>query len=113
MTMEENGHGEVPNGAAFFPEIPEELGVNPLWLAVVHATVFILGSDENIIEDDAAVEASEGIAMYLKRLKGDQLQRVREDMDALIGFARQQKWSKPLIQAMKNFLADLGLEEEE
>ena len=29
--------GDVPEGAAVFPEIPAELGVNPLLLAVVHA----------------------------------------------------------------------------
>jgi hypothetical protein len=33
-------------------------------------------------------------------------------MDTLIGFARQQKWPKALIQALKTFLADLGLDEE-
>ena len=32
---------EVPEGAAVFPEIPAELGVHPLLLAVLHAVVFL------------------------------------------------------------------------
>ena len=37
---------EVPDGAAVFPEIPAELGVQPLLLAVLQATVFLAGSTE-------------------------------------------------------------------
>ena len=110
---DEDDRAEVPDGAAFFPEIPADLGVSPLWLAVLHTTVFLLGSDEKIVDPDAAEEAAQGVAMYLSRLEGDELRRVREDMACLIGYARQQKWSKGLIQALKTFLADLGLEEEE
>ena len=36
---DEHDEGEVPEGAAVFPDIPAELGVNPLLLAVVHAVV--------------------------------------------------------------------------
>lgn len=103
----------VPEGAAIFPEIPEELGVNPLWLAVLHATVFLMGSDEKIVDPDAAEEVAGGLAMYLRRLEGEQLNRVREDMACLIDYARQQKWSKGLVQALKSLLADLGLEDED
>ena len=109
---EDNG-AEVPDGAAIFPDIPAELGVSPLWLAVLHTTVFLLGSDDKIIDPDAAEEAAQGVAMYLGRLEGEELRRVREDMACLIAYARQQKWSKGLIQALKTFLVDLGLEEEE
>ncbi len=104
---------EVPDGAAIFPEIPADLGVNPLWLAVLHTTVFLLGSDDSIVDPEAAEEAAQGVALYLGRLEGAQLRSVREDMATLIGYARQQKWSKGLIQALKTFLSDLGLEEEE
>ena len=36
---------ETPDGAAVFPLIPAELGVHPLLLAVLHAYVFLDGSD--------------------------------------------------------------------
>jgi hypothetical protein len=113
MANPDDESAEVPDGAAIFPEIPAELGVNPLWLAVLHTTVFLLGSTEEIVDPDAAEELAQGIASYLERLEGAQLQRVREDMACLIGYARQQKWEKRDIQALKAILAYLGLEEEE
>jgi hypothetical protein len=99
--------GAVPDGAAVFPTIPAELGVNPLLLAVVHATVFLAGSDEEVVDPDAAAEAVELMADYLRRLDADAQRRVSEDMDCLVAYARQQKWPKQLIHALKNFLSDM------
>jgi hypothetical protein len=102
---------EVPDGAAVFPEIPEELGVHPLLLAVLHATVFLAGSTEDIVDGQAADEAVQGMAGYLQRLQGEQLTRVREDLDCLIAYARQAKWPRELVRFLKAFLSDYGIEE--
>jgi hypothetical protein len=101
--------GDVPEGAAVFPEIPEELGVNPLLLAVLHATVFLAGSDEDVVDAAAADEAVGFIAMYLSRLKEPGLTAAREDMACLVVYARQQGWPKQLIQSLKEFLTDFGV----
>ena len=101
---------EVPEGAAVFPLIPTELGVHPLLLAVLHAVVFLSGSDEEVVQPDAAVEALEYIASYVQRLEGPMLERVREDLVCLVGYARQEKWPRPLVQFLKTFLADFGVE---
>jgi hypothetical protein len=100
---------EVPEGAAVFPLIPAELGVNPLLLAVIHATVFLAGSDDEVVDADAAQEALEYLAGYLQRLDGAALARVREDMHCLIAFARQEHWPKQHIQSLKSFLDDFGV----
>ena len=55
---------QVPEGAAVFPLIPAELGINPLLLAVVHATVFLAGSDEEVVDATAADEAVGYLAGY-------------------------------------------------
>jgi hypothetical protein len=111
MSDEEDLGGDVPDGAAIFPDIPADLGINPLWLAVLHATVFLAGSDEHIVHPDAAEEAMQGLVGYLHRLDAEQLVRIREDMEVLSTYARQQKWPKGFLQALKTFLADIGLEE--
>ena len=103
---------EVPDGAALFPEIPAELGVHPLLLAALHATVFLAASTEEIVDPDAADEAVHQIAVYLQRLEGETLRRVREDMATLAGFARQQQWPKQLVLSIRSFLSDLGVETE-
>jgi hypothetical protein len=105
----ERPEGEVPDGAAIFPLIPAELGVNPLVLAVIHATVFLAGSDDEVVNPDAAHEALEYLAGYLQRLEGDALSRAREDMHCLIAFARQEHWPRQHIQSLKSFLDDFGV----
>jgi hypothetical protein len=108
--QEEEGEAlEVPEGAAVFPEIPEELGVSPLLLAVLHAIIFLAGSTEDVVDPAAADEALGRMAEYLQRLDGEQLRRVREDMACLVAYAKQAKWPRPLVQALKTFLSDFGI----
>jgi hypothetical protein len=104
---------EVPEGAAVFPEIPAELGVHPLLLAVLHSIVFLSGSADELVNPDAADEALEYVAAYLQRLEGNDRRRVQEDLSALTTFARQEKWPKQLVQFLKTFLADYGVERTE
>ncbi len=108
--MSDAGASEVPEGAAVFPLIPAELGVNPLLLAVLHATVFLAGSDDDVVQPDAAEEALQYLAGYMQRLDGPLIRQVREDMVCLTAFAKQEKWPKQLIRALQNFLKDFGIE---
>jgi hypothetical protein len=104
---------EVPEGAAVFPMIPAELGAHPLLLAVLHAVVFVSGSDETVVNGAAAEEALEYVAGYLQRLAGNDRRRVQEDLAALATFARQEKWPKQLVLFLKTFLADYGVVKDE
>jgi hypothetical protein len=106
---DEPAEPEVPEGAAVFPLIPAELGVHPLLLAVLHAIVFLSGSDDDIVHPVAAEEALQYLAGYLQRLDGADLRRVREDLACLTAFARQEKWPKQRVQSLKNFLSDYGV----
>jgi hypothetical protein len=109
---EEHDEDEVPDGAAVFPDIPAELHINPLLLAVVHTVVFLAGSEDEIVQPAAADEALGYIAGYLQRLTGPDLQRTREDITALLAYAKQQGWEKQLQHFLQTFLADLGVESE-
>jgi hypothetical protein len=100
---------DVPEGAAVFPVIPPELGVDPLLLAVLHAVVFLDGSEENIVNADAAEEALDHLAGYLQRLSGPRLQKVREDLDCLSAYARQQQWPKSQQRFLKDFTTTFGI----
>jgi hypothetical protein len=111
--MAEDNAREVPEGAAVFPLIPEELGVSPLLLAVLHAVVFLVGSDDDVVQPDAAEEALHYLVSYLRRLEGPALQRVREDIGVLLGFARQEQWPKEDVHFLKTFLDEFGIGTEE
>jgi len=93
------------------PLIPEDLGVQPLLLAVLHASVFLEGSEDEIMDPDAAVEALEYLATYLQRLDGPNLHRVREDLRTLTAYASEQKWSRDQVQFFRTFLKNVGVEE--
>ena len=110
--MADETPAQVPDGAAVFPLIPPELGVHPLLLAVLHAVVFLDGSEEEIVNPDAAGEALEYLAGYLQRLDGEDLRRVREDVKTLETFARQEKWSSQEVRFLKSFLSEFGVEPE-
>ena len=100
---------EVPDGAAVFPEIPAELGVNPLLLAVLHAYVFLDGSDAAVVNPEASSEAMEYLALYLQRLSPSDLRRAREDLDTLVGYAKEQKWPRQYVAFLKSFLTEIGV----
>jgi hypothetical protein len=100
---------EVPDGAAVFPLIPEELGIHPLLLTVLHAVVFFDGSDVEVVNDAAANEALNYFAGYLQRLQGHDLTRIREDMDCLISFGKQEGWPKEEMQFLQEFLKEFGV----
>ncbi len=104
---------EVPEGAAVLPEIPPELEVQPLLLAVLHAVIFLAGSEENIIHPAASEEALEHLATYLQRLHGPELERVRADLAILLEYAKQQRWPKHELEFFESFLSDFGVGDEE
>jgi hypothetical protein len=107
--MEGRGETDVPDGAAVFPLIPDELGIHPLLLAVIHSVVFFDGSDAEVVNDAAANEALNYIATYIQRLQGPDLKRIREDMDALIAFGKQESWPKEEMQFLQEFLKEFGV----
>jgi hypothetical protein len=102
---------ETPEGAAVFPLIPEELGVHPLLLAVLHAYVFLEGTEEVVLNGAVAEEAMEYLVTYLQRLQGADLQRVREDFQTLVGFAKMDKWPKQQIRFLQDFLKENAIGE--
>ncbi|QVL31450.1 hypothetical protein KIH39_21775 [Telmatocola sphagniphila] len=100
---------EVPEGVALLPLIPEELGISPMFLAMLHGYVLLEGSAEDIINDVAATESLEYMATYLQRLKGPDLVRAKEDVITLVGFAKQEKWPSEVVEFLEDFLETNGV----
>jgi hypothetical protein len=107
--MSADPEGEVPEGAAVFPLIPAELGIDPLLLAVLHAVVFLDGSEQAVVNQDAASEVLDRFAAYLQRLDGPRLQRVREELECLASYGRSQKWPKQQVRFFKDLLMTFGV----
>ncbi len=97
---------ETPEGAAVFPLIPAELGIHPLLLAALHAYVFLEGSDEAVLNGAVAGEAMEYLVTYLQRMTGAELKRAKEDLAALAGYAKSEKWPKQQVRFLQEFLSE-------
>ena len=106
---EEEGDDEVPDGTAVFPDIPVELNVSGQLLAILHAVVFIAGSDAKIVHPAAGDEALGYIGGYLSRLTGKEIERILEDLKAIRGFAKEQGWPKQLTSFLKDFPDNFGI----
>jgi hypothetical protein len=102
---------DVPEGSAIVPLIPENAGVGPLFLAVFHALVFLEGSSEEVVDPAAANEAVQYLATYLQRLSGDDLAKLKKDLDRLAEHARRQKWSPDQQKLIQDFLQHYGIGE--
>ncbi len=48
----------------------------------------------------------------LQRLAGKELVRAREDIETLVGYAKEQKWPKQHVLFLKGFLEENGVAEE-
>jgi hypothetical protein len=102
---------ETPDGAAVFPLIPAELGIHPLFLATLHAYVFLEGSEAEVLNADVAEEAMEYLVTYMQRLQGNDLKRLQEDMATLVSFAKSEKWPKQQIRFLQDFLKENAIGE--
>jgi len=97
---------EAPEGAAVFPMIPAELGVHPVTLAMLHAYVFLEGSDPEVLNGNVAEEAMEYLVTYLQRLAGADLKRFQEDFNTLAAYAKSEKWPKQHVRFLQDFLKE-------
>lgn len=109
MAADQETPQETPDGAAVFPLIPPELGVHPLLLGVLHAYVFFEGSDPAVVNPAAAEEAMHYLVTYLQRLGGPDLRKVREDIHALVGFAKAEEWPREHVRFLHDFLPSNGV----
>jgi hypothetical protein len=101
---------DVPAGAAMLPEIPQELGVHPLLVSTLGAIVFLQGSDQTIVDAAAAEEQLERIAASLQCLQGNDLDRIREDLQVLAAYAKDEGWPKTAQEFFSTFLNEFGIQ---
>lgn len=109
--IEDDDDSDVPDGAAVFPEIPMDLNVSPQLLAIMHAVVFIAGSDTKIVNAAAGDEALNTMSGYLERMTNVERKRILDDLSALRTFAKEQGWPKQYTTFLKDFPKDFGLVE--
>ena len=113
MADESEEEIQIPEGTALFPDIPDQLGVNPLLLSLLSMVVFLAGSDEAVVNENASAAVLDQVASYLQRLSSKEISRLKEDLAALANFAREEKWGQGTIEVLESFFDDMGVGEGE
>ena len=100
-----------PTGRRCSREIPAELGVHPLLLAALHAYVFLEGSRRPRCSTPPVGEEAMHYVVHLPPAarRCNDLRRAREDMAALVGFAKAEKWPKQHVRFLHDFLKENGI----
>jgi hypothetical protein len=91
------------------PHVPEDLGIDPLLLALLHTTAFLDFSDDDTVEPEAANEALESVEQYVQRLSEDRLSAIQVDLDKLEEHASNAGWPEDMVDFVRDFLYNCGI----
>ena len=95
------------------PVVPEELGIDPLLLALLHLAAFLDLSDDSSPDADAAGEALEHVGLYVQRLDEPLLDRLEEQLGRLYEHARAAEWPEEQREFVADFLYSCGIGQDE
>ncbi len=116
VTTERQDQGE-PIGSGteglMLPSVPEELGIDPLLLALLHTTAFLDFSDDDTVEPEAANEALERVEQYVQRLSEARLAALQADLEKLEEHATDTGWPEDMIDFVRDFLYNCGIGEDD
>jgi hypothetical protein len=97
-------------GIALFPDIPRELGIDPLLESLISMVVFITASDEDLVNPKAADEAFTHLQNILSKLGDKRLSRLREELVVIAGWVKDQGLGTEAVEFIENFLDEMGVE---
>jgi hypothetical protein len=93
----------MPKPSFTMPIIPETLNIDPLLLAVLHADAFLQLSEDEAVDPDAALEASEHIGHYLGRVPAERVAIIKGNLEQLAAYGRKQKWPEDAIEFISDY----------
>jgi len=99
----------TPKTAFVLPQLPPSIEVDPVFAALLHLVAFLQLSDDETVDPDDAVEATENIAPYLKQLTKNQLAQYKTQCDAVAIFMRKAKQPDHVVEFFEEFLENMGL----
>lgn len=97
-------------GIALFPEIPEELGIDPLLESLLSMVVFITASDENLVDPKAADEAFAHLQVVLSKLDNKRIARMSEELEVVAGWVKDQGLGLEAVEFIETFLDEMGVD---
>jgi hypothetical protein len=97
---------EDGNGEAMLPVIPEELGADPLVLALLQCAAFLDFADEQLVDPEAATEVLDHLAYYVRRLPTERLDAMQADLERVEEHGAREGWSGQQVEFVADFLTN-------
>jgi len=95
------------------PVIPDELGIDPRTLAVLHCVSFLELSGDTTVDPDWAVEATEYVAHYLHRLSREDAMQMQKEMATVAAWAEAKQMPPLFVDLARRFTEYAGIEPED
>ncbi len=99
---------ELGDAVALFPDVPEEMGIDPVLLGLLHCVVFLCGSNDEIVHPDGADLVMQQVMACCSRLSGARLAKIKEDMHVLTAWSKEQGHGKGAVEFLETFLDEMG-----
>jgi hypothetical protein len=95
------------------PEVPAELGIDPMLLAVLHCAAFLDLANDQEVDPDAAGAVLENLEVYVKRLPPERLAEIQRQLEKLEAWAEEAGWPEELVDFVADFLYSCGVGEDD
>ena len=103
----------VARGAFVMPPLPRTLKLDPLLAGLLHAVSFLEFSDDDTVDPDWAIEATESVGYYLQQLTPQQIADVKNQLARIVAHAKKKKMPKDFVEFVDTFLENAGVGETE
>ena len=86
------------------PVVPEQVGADPLLLALIHCAAFLDFAEEDVVDPYVATDVLDHVALYVRRLPPDRLTELEQQLARLEAHASREGWPAELVEFVSEFL---------
>lgn len=113
MSTEQTDDDSDEPSSGMLPVVPEELGLDPLLLALLRCASFLDLTGEGGVNPELAGEVLEHVGLYVQRLPDERLDEIQAELETLEAHATEKGWSSDVIEFIRDFLYNCGLGEDD
>lgn len=100
---------DAPEFPYVLPVVPEDLGIDPLFVALLHCAAFLDLADDEVMDPEAAGDALEHVGLYVQRLPPARLKEVEAQLAKLAAHAKSAGWPPDAVSFVEEFLYSCGI----
>ena len=110
---QEDRTGDDERASPMLPAVPDELGIDPVLLALLRSASFLDLSADEAVNAELAGEVLEHVGMYVQRLSDERLDDIQQQLETLEAYGIEQGWAAEQVEFVRDFLFNCGLGEDE